>query len=138
MSARDLTLDDIAQGDSVHTTHIITDEIVESFANITKDHSPLHMDEDYAASTPYLKRVVHGMLIASLCSELVGMQLPGKRALILSQRAQFLAPTYRGDTVTATGTVTHVSTAARTITLALTVTRSNELLMRGEVTVLIR
>ena len=59
----------------------ITEELVNDFAKISGDFNPLHMDEEYASTTSFEKRVVHGMLLASFFSRIDGMYLPGKHAL---------------------------------------------------------
>lgn len=131
------TFEHITVGDTASSKHTITDEMVEAFAQITKDLNPLHMEEAYALSTPHKKRVVHGMLTASLLSELVGMHLPGKFSLILSQSTQFKNPVYIGDEIQVTGTVQQKSTATRTVTLSLIMKRTEEVVIRGEVVVLV-
>jgi acyl dehydratase len=60
-------------------------EDVAAFAAISGDFSPLHMDDEYARGTEFGGRVVHGLLVGSLFSQLVGMHLPGKQALYLGQ-----------------------------------------------------
>jgi len=78
-----------------------TDEDVEHFIEITGDTNPLHVDDEFAAGTPFGRRIIHGMLTASLFSTMVGMLLPGTGAIYRSQTIRFLLPVYVGDTVTA-------------------------------------
>lgn len=132
-----LTFNDIHVGDTASSTHTITEEMVASFVAITKDANPLHTDESYAQTSLHKKRVVHGMLTASLLSELVGMHLPGKFSLILSQETQFKLPVFINDSIVVTGTVTQKSEATQTVTLSLTMTRAHEIVIRGTVVVLI-
>jgi len=63
--------------------------------------NPLHVDDAYAAGTPFGRRILHGMLTASILSTMVGMLLPGTGAIYRSQTIRFLLPVYIGDTVTA-------------------------------------
>jgi acyl dehydratase len=74
---------------------------VQRFIEITGDVNPLHVDEDYAARTRFGRRILHGMLTASILSTMVGMLLPGTGAIYRSQTIRFLRPVHIGDTVTA-------------------------------------
>lgn len=136
-SALERTFSEIAVGDTASSTQTITDEMVAAFVTITGDNNPLHTDEAYASATHHGKKVVHGMLTASLLSELVGMKLPGKFSLILSQETQFKKPVFVGDTLLVTGTVTQKSDATRTVTLGLSITRGSGTVVRGTVVVLV-
>ena len=83
----------------------ITESLVNDFAKISGDFSPIHMNENYAKGTIFKKRIVHGMLLSSLLSRIQGMYLPGKHALYFSQSLNFRNPCFIDDTVTVSGTV---------------------------------
>ena len=88
-------------GQHASFTKTFTDEDVERFIAITGDVNALHVDEVYAAQTQFGRRVLHGMLTASIFSTMVGMLLPGTGAIYRSQTLAFLRPVHVGDTVTA-------------------------------------
>ena len=92
-------------------------EDVLAFAALSGDYSPLHVDPDYAATTEFGACVVHGMLLASLFSQLVGMQVPGKHALYLGQDLTFRRPVRVGENVRAIARVTAKNSATRTLVL---------------------
>src|SRR5437867_13025635 len=71
------------------------------FIEITGDVNPLHVDEEFARKTKFGRRVLQGMLTASIFSTMVGMLLPGTGAIYRSQTLKFLLPVYLGETVTA-------------------------------------
>jgi 3-hydroxybutyryl-CoA dehydratase len=131
-TAPDLTLTDIVVGDSRSFSHTCTSADVEAFAHVSGDTNPLHLDEAYAATTPFGQRLVHGMFLGSLCSRFVGMELPGKRCLYLSQSLVFKKPVFIGDTVVVTGTVTAVSVATKIITIAFSFTKEGVEVITGE------
>ena len=85
----ELNFDQINIGDSKEFKIIITNSMIDEFARISGDFNPLHTDEKYAQSTKFGKRLVHGMLLASFLSQMVGMYLPGKHALYSSQTLEF-------------------------------------------------
>jgi 3-hydroxybutyryl-CoA dehydratase len=94
-------IQDFEPGQHASFTKTFTDEDVRRFIEITGDTNPLHVDDAFAARTRFGRRIVHGMLAASLFSTMVGMRLPGTGATYRSQTIQFLLPVYVGDTVTA-------------------------------------
>jgi len=104
-------IDDFEQGQHVTFTKTFTDEDVQRFIAITSDVNPLHVDDAFAAKTRFGRRVLHGMLTASLFSTMVGMLLPGTGAIYRSQTLDFLRPVHVGETVTAHFTVRFVDRA---------------------------
>jgi acyl dehydratase len=132
MEARDLAMEDILVGDISSFERILTEDDVHIFAKLSGDTNPLHMDETYAQSTQFRGRIVHGMLVASLCSTLVGMYVPGKRCLYLSQSVSFKKPVYIGDTVIVTGTVTAKSVATKIVSISISIRRGEEEVLEGE------
>lgn len=92
-------------GDYASLSKTFTDEDVRAFATISGDQNPVHLDDEYAATTPFKKRIAHGMLTAGLISAILGTQLPGEGTIYLSQTINFKAPVYLDETITATVTV---------------------------------
>lgn len=132
MEARDLVMEDIQVGEIASFERLWTNEDIATFAKLSGDVNPLHMDEEYAQTTKFKGRLVHGMLVASLCSTLVGMYIPGKRCLYLSQSLFFKNPVYIGDTVTITGTVTAKSLSTKIVSIAISIRRGEEEVLEGE------
>ena len=109
--------DSIRVGDEEEFTHLITEQDVDSFAKLTGDDNPLHMDAEYAATTSFQNRVVHGMLTASFLSTMVGTRLPGRGALWYEQSLKFLAPVRIGESVRVWAKVRHKSEGQRIVVL---------------------
>lgn len=103
----------------------ITESLVNEFAQISGDFNPLHMDEQYAKSTKFQKRVCHGMLLASFLSKMVGMHMPGKNALYFSQTLNFRLPCFIHDNVTVEGEVLEKSLASRMLTIKTMINNQN-------------
>ena len=70
-----------------------------AFADISGDRNPVHLDEQYAATTPFGRRISHGMLTASYISAVFGMKLPGPGAIYVSQTLNFRRPVFIGDPI---------------------------------------
>jgi acyl dehydratase len=94
-------IDDFTVGQHVTFEKTFTEDDLRRFIEITGDVNPLHVDDDFAAGTPFGRRVLHGMLTASIFSTMVGMLLPGTGAIYRSQTLTFLLPVHIGETVTA-------------------------------------
>jgi 3-hydroxybutyryl-CoA dehydratase len=94
-------IEDFQIGQHVTFTKTFTEEDMQRFVGITGDVNPLHVDEEFAHKTKFGRRVLQGMLTASILSTMVGMLLPGTGAIYRSQTLNFLLPVYLGDTVTA-------------------------------------
>jgi acyl dehydratase len=92
--------------DSHTITQTISAREIEVFADLVGDHNPVHLDQAYAATTRFGRRIAHGMLSAGLISAAIANGWPG--AIYLGQTLQFRAPVYLGDTVIATATVVAV------------------------------
>jgi len=95
-----LTLKRLTVGQTYKTSFAITAELIESFARVTADHNPIHLDENYAGQTIFKKRVAQGMLGAGLLSGVLGCQFPGTGTIYLSQTLTFLKPVFIGDEIT--------------------------------------
>ncbi len=117
----------------------ISKNMLDVFGRDTGDYNPLHMSEEYASSTSFKKRVCSGMFLASFFSRLVGMYLPGKHALHISQSLTFVNPCFIGETITVEGKVIDKSPATKIIKLETTIT--NELgkrIIDGKAQVIVR
>ena len=77
----------------------ITHDDVQAFADISGDHNPIHLDDNFAKDSIFGERVAHGMLTAShISAALVNFAGPGW--LYVNQSLYFRAPVRIGDTVT--------------------------------------
>ena len=94
-----ICIEDIEMGMTRYIRKIITDKDIELFAEISTDHNPVHLDDEYARDTIFEGRIAHGMLTAGLISAVIGEQLPGHGTIYMSQNLKFLAPVRPGDLV---------------------------------------
>jgi 3-hydroxybutyryl-CoA dehydratase len=87
----------------------VTEADIVSFAEISGDKNPVHLDAAYAATTMFKERIAHGMLSAAYISAVFGMKLPGPGSIYISQSLNFKAPVKIGDTVVTTVKVTELN-----------------------------
>jgi 3-oxoacyl-[acyl-carrier protein] reductase len=117
--------EDFAVGDHAELQHVLTQADVESFAALTGDTNPLHVDPEFARTTSFRKPVVFGMLSASFISTIIGTKLPGTGSLWTRQTLDFLQPAFVGDTLRVSARVRQRSDALRAIVLDITVTNQH-------------
>ena len=124
-------------GDSAEITKTIEQADIDAFASVSGDHNPVHVDEEFAKTTRFGKRIAHGMLTASLISSVLANKLPGEGSIYLGQTLQFFAPVFPGDEITVRVTVKDIREDKPILTLAtICVNQRDELVIRGEATVL--
>jgi len=124
-------------GDRAARVKTITDEDVQLFARATGDSNPVHLDDAYAATTRFGRRIAHGMLTGSVISAILGNDLPGAGTIYLGQQFSFKAPVYIGDTITAEVEVLSFREDKRIATLRTTCTNQDgTLVLEGEAVVI--
>ena len=124
-------------GDSAEITKKIEQADVDAFADLTGDHNPVHVDEEFAKTTRFGRRIAHGMLTASLISSVLANKLPGAGSVYLGQTLKFVAPVFPGDEITARVTVKEIRDDKPVVKLeTVCLTQRDEIVIRGEATVL--
>ena len=102
------TIEDLKPGMSESFSKTVSERDVALFGEISGDMNPVHFDEAYAKNTMFKGRIVHGVLVLSYLSTVLGTKMPGPGAIFMSQTTSFKAPVRIGDTVVATCTVREV------------------------------
>lgn len=116
------TINEIQVGDKASFTKTMSEADVYLFAGISGDLNPAHINQVDSEKTMFKGRICHGMLVASLISTVLGMQLPGPGTIYLGQDLRFTAPVKMGDTVTAEVEVLEKNTEKNRLILKTTVT----------------
>lgn len=133
-----MRFDEIVVGQGAEFSKTITDEDVMSFARVTGDFNPVHVDEIAAASSRFGGRIAHGMLSAGLISAAIAGKLPGPSSIYLSQTLRFTLPVRIGDTVTAYVRVLELIEGKRRVKLSTVCRNQNgETVVEGEALVLV-
>lgn len=115
----------------------ITETDLRNFSGVSGDTNPMHLNEEFAKQTMFGRCIVHGMLTASLLSNVIGNRLPGPGCIYLSQSLKFMAPVYVGDTVYASATVEELFPAKRRVRLKTQCFVGDKVVIDGEALVLV-
>ncbi len=95
------TIEELKVGDFEEFSKTVSEYDIYSFAGITGDFNPAHINDDYSKKSVFKERIAHGMLSAGFISAILGTKLPGPGTIYLQQELNFTAPVKIGDTITA-------------------------------------
>lgn len=119
------TMDELAIGQSASLTKTFTERDVFVFAGFTGDMNPVHINEEFAKTTKFGRRIVHGPYVFTMIGSVLGQQLPGGGSVYVSQTLKFKAPVFIGDTITCTLTVTDKNVERNRLTLSTILTNQD-------------
>ena len=102
-------LEDLQLGMKSSTTSVITGKMIDTFAEITGDNNPIHVNSEFAATSQFGQRIAHGALSASFISAVLGNDLPGPGAVFVELNLRFRKPAFIGDVVTAVAEVSEIN-----------------------------
>jgi 3-hydroxybutyryl-CoA dehydratase len=105
--------EDLEPGMEASFAKTVSEADINSFAEVTGDKNPVHLDARYAAGTMFKERIAHGMLTASYISAVFGMEMPGPGVIYISQTLNFRGPVKIGDRVVAKVRVVELFPAKR-------------------------
>jgi 3-hydroxybutyryl-CoA dehydratase len=129
--------DELQIGEEASFTKTITETDVYLFAGISGDFNPMHVNEEFAKTTPFKTRIAHGALPQSLIAPVLGTKLPGLGTVAVEISCRFKAPTFFGDTITAKAKVSEKMEKKRWVRMALTWTNQRgETIADGEAVVI--
>jgi 3-hydroxybutyryl-CoA dehydratase len=125
--------DDYYIGQQATITENFTAEKVLSFAQLSGDFNPIHIDEAYSKKTHFKKCIVHGTYVTSVIGTVLGTKLPGLGTVLISQEHNFLKPVFVGDTVTLSAEIIEIKTDKKIIFLAIKgINSNNEVIISGK------
>ena len=131
--------DELFIGMSANFKRKIDGEMITSFAQVSGDSNPLHIDSDYARRSGFKDQIAHGMLCSSLFSELVGVHLPGENCLLTDISVVFSKPVFINDEVTVDGSISQLSPAFKSAKIDATIINQNsEVCVRAKIGVVVR
>ncbi|MFC1559166.1 MaoC family dehydratase [Gemmatimonadota bacterium] len=124
-------------GDRAEIRKIFVESDILKFSELSEDYNPIHLDPQYAKESVFGRQIVHGMLVASLFSGLLGERLPGKGTIYLGQTITFLKPVFISEEVIASVEISHIREDKPIFTLLTKCeTESNGVVIEGEAVVL--
>jgi NAD(P)-dependent dehydrogenase (short-subunit alcohol dehydrogenase family)/acyl dehydratase len=131
--ARVFTVDDLRIGLEAEFEREIAEGDVASFADLSHDWNPLHINQTYAEQTNYGGRIVHGAFQVALASAMAGMYLPGRQVVVGSFLCRFAAPLRYPSRVRVRGEITAWIPQSASGTLRVRVVELSSLTLTSEI-----
>ena len=128
--------EDLAPGMSASFAKTINIADIVLFAAASGDYNAMHINEEFARTTPFKGRIAHGMLTASVISAAIAGRLPGAGTVYMGQNLRFMAPVRPGETVHAKVTVKELNPEKRRVTLTTVCTVGGKVVIDGEALVM--
>lgn len=125
-------IEDLQIGMTATFAKTITEADILMFSGVSGDTNAVHVNEEYALTTPFKGRIAHGMLSASLISAVLANRLPGPGTIYLGQTLKFLAPVHPGDTVHAKVEVCELDVVHGHVVLVTTCSVRGTVVIEGE------
>ncbi len=126
----------VAVGDKVTFSKTVAECDVYTFAGLTGDFSPNHVNAEYMARSSYGRRMAHGALLIGFMSTASTKAIencrddPGETPVSLGyDRVRFLAPVFLGDTITVAYEVSEIDVARRRSSADIEVTNQDGVLV---------
>ena len=120
-------------GQQASITRAFSEQDVNDFARLSGDFNPIHIDPEFAKTTVFGQRIVHGMLVSSLFSNLLAEKVPGKGSIYLGQTFKFKKPVFFDQKITARVEVLNVREDKPIVTMSTICTNEQgEELISGE------
>ena len=107
--------EDLEEGMTDIFAKTITDADIITFAGISGDTNPVHLNHEFASETIFEGRIAHGMLSAGFISTIFGTIMPGRGSIYMSQNLKFTAPVRHGDLVRAIVEVVDITHAKKRV-----------------------
>lgn len=128
---------ELSPGRRVLVDFSVSDADMASFAALSGDYNPLHLDEAFARSKGFQGRVVYAGILVSKVSQLIGMHLPGRDSVWVSLALDFRQPLYVDAPAQVEGTVDQFSDSAGLVLLKLVIRAGGKVLAKGKAEVAI-
>jgi len=129
-------IEDLQVGMSASIAKTVTEADIILFAGVSTDVNPVHLNEEFAATTMFKGRIAHGMLSAGFISAVLANKLPGPGTIYLGQTLKFKSPVRPGETVTAKVTIKEVIVEKKRATLETNCYVGDRLVIEGEAQVM--
>lgn len=128
--------EDLTVGQTATFAKTITEADIVLFAGASGDNNAVHINEEFAQTTPFKGRIAHGMLTASVISAAIAGRLPGPGTVYMSQSLRFMAPVRPGETVHATVTVKELMPEKRRVVLSTVCSVKGKVVIDGDALVM--
>jgi 3-hydroxybutyryl-CoA dehydratase len=109
-----------------------------TFAELSKDYNPLHSDFEFAKSKGFDAPLIHGLLLSSQMSRLIGQELPDQNAILTGIQLDFMQPSFPEDELVFEADLVTKSDSTYSLEFKCKISRDQQTLCRGLVSAIWR
>ena len=129
--------EDLTVGQVGEFSKTISEAVIQTFADVSGDVNPVHLNPEFAEATMFKGCIAHGILTASFISTVIGTRMPGPGCIYVAQSFKFKAPVRAGDTVKAVCTVTDLVEKKKFATIQTQCFVGETMVVDGEATIMV-
>lgn len=129
--------EDLNIGTTDEFSKTISEADINAFAELSGDNNPVHLNPDFANTTPFKGCIAHGMLTASFISTVIGTRMPGPGCIYVAQNLKFKAPVRAGDTVKAVCTITGLNEKKKFVEIQTRCFIGDKMVVDGDATIMV-
>lgn len=130
------TYESLQVGDAFSVTRVLTAEDVRTFAALTGDDNPIHVDPEFAEATRFGKPIVHGVLLLGIISKVLGRDFPGHGSIAVGISCRFLRPVPVDSEITVEVKVAEKVEKHKHVKMRVYVYLDNKIALGGEATLI--
>ena len=106
---------------------------MQAFIGLSSDDSPIHTDAEFAKARNYKSPLLHGALLSTQLSRLIGKELPDSNAMTVGFAIDFINPSYVNEELEFNAQLTHKSESTRLIELKFKITGEGKVVGKGKI-----
>ena len=95
--------------------YVIDDDVYNNFILCSSDRNPIHIDDNFARSLGFPKKIMHGNILNALLSNFIGECLELKNIIIQSQKINFKKPFFLYDELELNATINGIYESVNTV-----------------------
>lgn len=96
---KSIKINEMKIGQVAEIFRIFSGQDIDLFSEISGDINPVHLNDEFAKTTIFGARIVHGALLSSIFSTIFANTLPGPGCIYLKSENKFLKPVYLNEPV---------------------------------------
>lgn len=139
MKVGEYKFEDLKIGSGASYIFRLEEKHILNFSKLTGDYHPLHCCENFAKDAGFKSIIAHGLLISSISSKLIAMDIPGKNSILVSQNFSYYNPAYPNDELKCNAEIIELDKRFSIVKIMVNVLKNNDaLIAEGYFTLKIR
>ncbi len=108
-------------------------EDMKVFSKLSQDFNAIHSNTKFAKSKGFETPIIHGLLLSSQMSRLIGQELPDKNSILTGIKMNFNKPGFPNDNLVFIADLKNISPSTYSLEFNCKILRKDDILCTGEV-----